>query len=117
MTAGILGHLAVMWFSLLGLIACLIAANLDRISVFKASASGVEAKTRKVIQRAETALSELRLLAAIVGEVTLSLIKRNGRIGGYSDQEQEILKERIVDVPPKGRRSGKCTPACADRMA
>lgn len=98
LAAGILGHHSVMWFSFLGLIACLIAANLDRIAEFKASASGVEAKTREVIARAETAVSELQLLAAIVGEVTLSLVKRSGRLGGYSDPEEETLKERVLDV-------------------
>jgi hypothetical protein len=96
--AGVFEHRGVMWFSLLGLVACLIAANLDRIASFKASASGVEARTREVIQRAETAVTELRLLAAIVGEVALSLIKRSGRLGGYSDLEQEQLSQRILDV-------------------
>ena len=98
LAAGFLGHLAVMYAALSAFIACLFAANLDRISEFKASASGVEAKTREVIARAESALSELQLLATTVGELTLSLVKRSGRIGGYSDPEQESIKARVLQV-------------------
>ena len=63
LVASALGHLTVMPVSRVGLVACLIAANLDRIAEFKASAGGVEAKTREVIARAETAVSKLQLLA------------------------------------------------------
>ena len=38
------------------------------------------------------------MLAVIVGEVTLSLVKRSGRLGGYSDSEADAFKERILDV-------------------
>jgi hypothetical protein len=98
LAAAILGHLAVMWVALVAIVTCLIAANLDRIADFKASSSGVEAKTRDVIARAETAVSELQLLAAIVGEVTLSLVKRSGRLGGYCDSEGDAIREGVVDV-------------------
>jgi hypothetical protein len=67
-------------------------------SVFKASASRVEAKTREVIAKAENTLSELQLLARSMGELTLSLVKRSGRLGGYSDQEEESIKGRVLEV-------------------
>lgn len=98
---GFLGHLGVLTFAFFAFVALLIAANLDRISEFKASRSGVEAKTREVIARAESTLSEIQLLARTVGEVTLSLVSRTGRWDGYSDDEQEAIKSMIVGVLKK----------------
>lgn len=94
----------VMIIALGGLIALLTAANLDRISEFKASGSGIEAKTREVrevIARAESTLSELQLLARNVAEVTLSLVKRNGRMGGYDDDEADRIKTSVLAVLKK----------------
>lgn len=101
MGLGFLGHLGVLAAAFFAFIALLIAANLDRISEFKASRSGVEAKTREVIARAENTLSEIQLLAQTVGEVTLSLVSRTGRWDGYSDDEQEAIKAMIVRVLKK----------------
>lgn len=98
LTVGFLGHVGVMSAAVLGFIVLLVIANLDRISEFKASGSGIEAKTRDIIARAENALSELQLLARNIGELTLSLVKRSGRIGGYDDDEQERIKNSVLDV-------------------
>jgi len=98
LAAGFVGQFGVMVFAFFAFVSCLIAANLDRISEFRASAGGVEAKTREVIARAENTLSELQLLARTVAELTLSLVKRSGRWGGYSDQEQEKIKTQVLDV-------------------
>lgn len=98
---GFLGHLSVLTVAFFAFIALLVAANLDRISEFKASRSGVEAKTREVIARAESTLSEIQLLARTVGEVTLSLVSRTGRWDGYSDDEEEAIKAMIVGVLKK----------------
>jgi len=95
---GFLEHIAVMYAALFAFFACLLAANLDRISEFKASATGVEAKTREVIAKAENAVSELQLLAKNVVELTLGLVKRSGRLSGYSDAEQESIKGRLLEV-------------------
>ena len=76
----------------------LVTANLDRIAEFKASRSGIEAKTREIVARAETAVSELQLLAAQVAGLSLSLVKRQGRIGGYSDEEQDAIRTSIFGV-------------------
>ncbi len=92
------GDLWMMIIAFSGFVACLITANLDRISEFKASKSGVEAKTREIVARAENTLRELQLLAVKVTELSLSLVKRNGRWGGYSDEEQEQIKNDLFSV-------------------
>ena len=98
---GFLGYTGVMTVALFGFIGLLITANLDQISEFKASGSGIEAKTREVIARAENTLSELQLLARNIGELTLSLVKRSGRWGGYADGEQEKMKTSVLEVLKK----------------
>lgn len=101
LAAGFFGHLAVMTAAFAGFVGLLIAANLDRIAEFKATKSGIEARTREVIARAENTLSELQVLARHVGELTLSLVMRSGRIGGYDDDEQERIKASVLDVLTK----------------
>ena len=94
----------VMPLALAGLVALLIFANLDQISKFKVSGSGIEATTREaraVIAEAKSTLSELQLLARNVGEVTLSLVMRSGRMGGYADAEAEKIKTSVLDVLKK----------------
>jgi len=84
-----------------GFVALLVAANLDRISEFKASKSGFEARTREVrevIAEAKSTVSELQLLARNIGELTLSLVKRSGRFGGYNEDEKEKIKSSVLDV-------------------
>ncbi len=93
-----------MTIALGGLIAMLIAANLNLFSRFKVSESGIEAEmreARQVITRAESTLSELQLLARNIGELTLSLVKRSGRWGGYNDGEQEKMKTSVLQVLKK----------------
>ena len=75
--------------------------NLDRISEFKASSKGIEARTRDVVARAETAIAELRLLAVQIAELTLSLLKRSGRMGGYTDDEETAFKDSVLGVLTK----------------
>jgi hypothetical protein len=99
--AGFLEHLQVLWVSCVGFVGCLIAANLDRISEFTASTKGVSAKTREVITRAESAITQLQSLAAVVAEVTLSLVKRSGRLGGYSDADEDAVRERVLGALDK----------------
>lgn len=96
--AGIGGKTAVLTVGFLSFAALLFAANLDRISEFKASGAGIEAKTREVLHRAEVTLNELQTLAKQVGAVTLSLVKRNGRLGGYSDAEEAEIKSSVLSV-------------------
>ncbi len=98
LTAGFFGDHWVMVMAFFGFVGCLLAANLDRISEFKASRSGVEAKTREVVARAENTLRELQLLARRVSELSLSLVMRSGRLGGYSDEEQSRIKNDLISV-------------------
>ena len=95
---GYLGHTGLLIAGLFAALAFLVTANLDRISEFKASKTGIEARTREVVARAETAVEELRILAEQLAELSLSLVKRQGRIGGYSDDEQESIQSSILDV-------------------
>ena len=95
------GHTANLWAGGVAFIALLIAANLDRISEFKATIGGVEARTRDVVTRAETAISELQLLAAKIAELSLSLVKRQGRLGGYSDAEEDSIRDSMLSVLTK----------------
>jgi len=101
LATGYLGYPQVMWASCVGFIGCLVAANLDRISEFTASAKGVTAKTRDVITRAESAVTQLQALAAVVAEVTLSLVKRSGRLGGYSDADEDAVRKRVLGTLDK----------------
>ncbi len=98
---GYFGHNSLLAAGLIAFIALLVAANLDRISEFKASRSGIEARTRDVVTRAETAVSELQLLATQVAELSLSLVKRQGRWGGYSDDEQDAIRTSVLGVLTK----------------
>lgn len=97
LTLGFFGHTDLLSTGLIGSIALLVAANLDRISEFKASASGVEARTREVVNRAEGAIAELRVLALHVAEVSLSLAMRQGRWGGFSDNDLDRLRKSVIE--------------------
>lgn len=98
LSVGFLGHVEVMWVSLWAFIALSIAANLDRIEALMASKSGIEIRTRAVIARAEVTLCELQLLAQQMAQLTLSLVKRSGRIGGYSDVEEDRIRDSVLEV-------------------
>jgi hypothetical protein len=79
----------------------IVAGNLDRIEKFKWSSDGIEAQTREVIERAEIAVSELQLLAVHLATLSLSLVKRQGRLGGYKDDEQEQIRSSVFNVLTK----------------
>jgi hypothetical protein len=101
MVVGFLGSPEVLAVGFFSFVALLIAANLDQIAEFKATGSGVEAKTREVVQRAENAVRELHVLALQVAELTLSLAMRQGRWGGYSDDELTSMRQSVFDVLKK----------------
>lgn len=109
MALGYLGHNGLLVAGVIAFIALLVTANLDRISEFKASRDGIEARTREVVARAETAVSELQLLATQVAELSLSLVKRQGRWGGYSDAEQEAIRASVLGVLAKLGLSDRAT--------
>lgn len=85
----IAGIFAVVGFVLLFL------GNLDKFTEFKAGFQGIYAKTRDIVQKAEITIVELQSLAITVTKVTLSLVKRSGRLGGYDDAEEEEIKNNM----------------------
>lgn len=92
------GSITAVGAGIVGFAGLLIAANLDRLAEFKASKSGIEAKTREIFARAEVTIDELRSLAKTVAGLSLSLVKRTGRFGGYSDEEQNKIHDDAVAV-------------------
>ena len=97
MAVGYLGHTDVLVAGLFASLALLVTANLDRVAEFKASAGGIETRTREVVNRAEGAIAELRILALHVAEVSLSLAMRQGRWGGFSDEDLNRLKSSVLE--------------------
>lgn len=79
----------------------MLVAHLDRIESFKLSTKSIEARTRDVIAKAESTLSELQILAQYVAEISLSLVKRQGRLGGYEDGEENQIKDNILSILQK----------------
>jgi hypothetical protein len=102
---GAYGHTTAMIVAGLASMAFLIAANLDRITEFKASRTGFEAKTREVtevIEKAENTITELQLLSKEMAKLTLSLVKRSGRWGKtYEFDEEESIRESVLNVLKK----------------
>src|SRR5882762_4212277 len=90
------------WFAsgagIVGFMGLLIAANLDRLAEFKASKSASEARTREIFARAEVNIDQLQSLAKTVATLSLSLVQRSGRFGGYSDEEQKQIHDETVNV-------------------
>ena len=97
MALGYLGHTDLLVAGLFASLALLVTANLDRVAEFKASAGGIEARTREVVNRAEGAIAELRILALHVSEVSLSLAMRQGRWRGFPDEDLNQLKSSVLE--------------------
>lgn len=71
----------------------ILAANADRISRLKASATGFEAETRAIIDEARATIDQLRAVAKIAVQANLSLVMRSGRWGGFSFDEKESIRQ------------------------
>ena len=95
---GIYGMQSVMIVGFLGFVVTMFIANVDRIVEVKATATGFEARTRDIIEEAKVSVKEIQTLAKIVAEITLSLVKRTGRMGGYSDEEEDNIKNSIIGI-------------------
>ncbi len=55
----------------------------------------LRAKLRQRIEETDTTLVAIRNLAALVASISLSLVKRSGRIGGYTDEEEEQIAKEV----------------------
>jgi hypothetical protein len=87
-----------MGVSFLSFIFLLAFSSLDRFSEIKASLSGFEAKTRKILEEAEITIKELQKLAVIVASSTLSLVVRSGRVIGFYEEEKEQIRLSTMRV-------------------
>ncbi len=79
-------------------LAFLFVANIERIKKAKVSTGGFEFEAREVIQKAEITIREMHELSKLVAQTALSLVKRSSRMGGYSEGEQETIKENVLDL-------------------
>jgi hypothetical protein len=85
----------------------ILAANADRISRLKASATGFEAETRAIIDEARATIDQLRAVAKIAVQANLSLVMRSGRWGGFSFDEKESIRQAslhaldLLHIPKK----------------
>lgn len=84
--------------STIAFLAFMFFSFIDKISSFKAGFTGFEAQTRDVVKKAEGTIEELQLLGKEVIVILLSLMKRTGRMGGFSDNEEENIKNKMTEV-------------------
>jgi hypothetical protein len=76
-----------------------LAGIMGRIYEFKGL--GFEAKMREVTEVVETAkgtIKELQELAKVMASISLSLVKRAGRLGPFSDADAERIKDSVTSV-------------------
>jgi hypothetical protein len=76
-------------------------ANLNKFATFKASAKGIEATTRELARETKDTLKELRELATIVSKIQISLLVRQGRLGGYKEEAQQAFRDEIISLLDK----------------
>ena len=84
--------------SFLAFIFCLFYSALDKFVRIKATATGFEAETRKVIQEAETTIKELQSFGKNSIMIFISLVKRMGRIGPYTAEEEQAIEVKMKDI-------------------
>jgi hypothetical protein len=85
------------WECLIIAVLVLLIANIDKIESFKASATGVEAKTRKLVKEAETAIDEIRSMSVTLARAVFSTIESEGRFGGAGrDDEKQAIKDQVL---------------------
>lgn len=87
---GVMGMFPVMVLTALLSVALLLAANADRISSIRASATGFEAKTRAVIDEARATIQQVREVAKIAALANIMFVARAGRWGPmpWTDKEK-----------------------------
>ena len=86
-------------------VVCIIAAgfvallgNMDRLESFKAGAGGIEAKTREVVAKAESAITELQLIAEATAAALFQLFDAGDRWGGAPAAEKDDRKAELVEM-------------------
>jgi hypothetical protein len=76
---------------------CTLLGNLDQLETLKASATGIEARTRALIERAEVTLEQVSTLASVVARSLIALISSSNRMAGLSAEEKDETPPRHVD--------------------
>ncbi len=87
-----------MWMAFFACGLFLFFANLERVLRLKVGPSGVEAETRAVVEEAKSTIKELHDLSKIMASSVLGLVKRTGRMGGYSYDDKERIKGSTLEV-------------------
>ena len=72
--------------------------NMDRLESFKAGAGGIEAKTREVVQKAESAIAELQLLGTGAVAAIFELIDAGSDWGGLPAKERDARKAELLEI-------------------
>ncbi len=96
--AGFNNQLLTATFCFLLCLAFLFVANIKNIKKAKASKDGFEFEARDIIQKAEITIREMHELSKLVAQTALSLVKRSSRMGGYPEDEQETIKENVLNL-------------------
>ena len=86
------------WVALAMMFILFAFANMDRLASFSAGPGGVEARLRDLVQKSEVKIEELERLAALVGRLSLSVVQRIGRLGGYDDDQKERWLQELRDI-------------------
>jgi hypothetical protein len=76
---------------------CAVFGNLDRLESFKASAQGIEGKTREVIQKADVTIDLLQKISMRNAKIFISLMQSSSRWGGMSEKEKTAIKEDLLN--------------------
>jgi hypothetical protein len=75
-------------------IACMVFANLDRISAISASTSGINI----ALNKAEVSIAQLTRLIRMSATLQLATVQRSGRWGGFTAPEKEKFLEESVSL-------------------
>jgi len=85
-------------YSFLAFIFFMFYSALDKFVRIKASVTGFEAETRKVIKEAESTIEELQTFGKNSVLIFLSVIKWIGRAGTYSSKEEQLIENRMRSI-------------------
>lgn len=73
-----------------------VIANIDLFKLLKIGTGGITAEAREVLQRTEDRLKEIRELAKLTAQTSLSLVVRSGRWGGLGPEVEEEMKDKML---------------------
>ena len=98
LVAGFFADYWVMGMAFFGFVGCLLAANLDRIESSRHREVGLRPRPAKWLPEQRIPFANFSYWRGGKRELSLSLVKRSGRFGGYSDEEQDRIKNDLISV-------------------